>query len=694
MLFAALSTFAPPVPPAPSIYGTRLMQAANSNAAWVVLGLAPTNAMQLTNVVTDASLITSASTTGNGIESSNSYTRLGLGFGMRNASMRTPMRGWNSFNVYGGNVGETNITAVADYFQTNGLIRRNWRWIQIDDGWMQASRSSGYMQPTTRFPNGMRALADRVHAQGVKLCIYLSPGASGTTPGGLGPVTTLADIDKDTSLVASWDIDHVRLDGSYGGIEQYYLERFARALDAAATSNRLTHGISLEYHMSQAPEVWMADGPNIIELMGDLTTWDSFVNDGIRSLSTNRWITRPGHFNSINGIVTYGQTGFAPTPEKLRSALTMMSMAQSAIMLGYGPYTSPSGFVPYYPDWYVAMLKCDGIELVADDPLCIAAWPIATNGTVETWIKPLVDGSWSVALWNTSTSATASASFYLTNLPGYTASPMRFTDLWNETNWYVTNGFSLTLNTNDVGWYVGAKTPAVYTTTNFVDSQTNTWTIVDGKVVSIGFQPPSISGLAYYWNFRDLKQGLKVSSWRDRIQSVILTNYVNNQPALDASGVRFVAGNTTYLTNTSFNVSSNYSLWVLYKQARNWSDPPPYAQVYGAFAGGASGGFYIKGAGATSATGSLNYFVSGDHVYTGALATNVWYSLVWANGTVYTNGTLVAAGGYTKPTDQPFDCMGVDVLGDPFDGWIQAVGIWTNKTLNASEAAALGRYQP
>jgi alpha-galactosidase len=45
--------------------------------------------------------------------------------------------GWNSWNVFGGNINETKIKAIADAMVATGMKDAGYQYIVIDDGWQQ-----------------------------------------------------------------------------------------------------------------------------------------------------------------------------------------------------------------------------------------------------------------------------------------------------------------------------------------------------------------------------------------------------------------------------------------------------------------------------------------------------------------------------------------------------------------------------
>src|SRR5580704_7473119 len=90
---------------------------------------------------------------------------------------RTPPMGWNSWNKFQCNVDETIIRAMADAMATNGMKSAGYQYINIDDCWQGQRDGRGFIQADPlKFPSGIKALADYVHARGLKLGIYSDVG--------------------------------------------------------------------------------------------------------------------------------------------------------------------------------------------------------------------------------------------------------------------------------------------------------------------------------------------------------------------------------------------------------------------------------------------------------------------------------------------------------------------------------------
>jgi alpha-galactosidase len=80
----------------------------------------------------------------------------------------TPPMGWNSWNVWGTAVDDRKVRAAADALVNSGLAAHGYDYVVIDDAWTSSRDANGELVPNEKFPD-MKALADYVHSQGLKL---------------------------------------------------------------------------------------------------------------------------------------------------------------------------------------------------------------------------------------------------------------------------------------------------------------------------------------------------------------------------------------------------------------------------------------------------------------------------------------------------------------------------------------------
>ena len=89
---------------------------------------------------------------------------------LENGLLRTPPMGFNNWNSTQckADFNETMIRGIADLFVSKGLKDVGYTYVNIDDCWALPDRDAkGNLVPDpARFPHGIKALADYVHAQG------------------------------------------------------------------------------------------------------------------------------------------------------------------------------------------------------------------------------------------------------------------------------------------------------------------------------------------------------------------------------------------------------------------------------------------------------------------------------------------------------------------------------------------------
>ena len=121
----------------------------------------------------------------------------------------TPPMGWNSWNKFACDINETIIREMADAMVSTGMNKLGYEYIVVDDCWAIARKPDGtIIADSTRFPSGIKSLADYVHFKGLKFGIYSCGGllTCNDRPGGHG----YEEIDANT--YAKWGVDYVKYD--------------------------------------------------------------------------------------------------------------------------------------------------------------------------------------------------------------------------------------------------------------------------------------------------------------------------------------------------------------------------------------------------------------------------------------------------------------------------------------------------
>ena len=124
----------------------------------------------------------------------------------------TPVMGWSSWNSFRVNISDSLIMKQADALVSTGLFGHR--------------DQAGIMQPhPTRFPGGMRRVADHIHSLGLKAGIYSDAGA--VTCGSIWDNDTIGrgaglyghEITGAHTYFADWDYDFIKIDYCGAGQE-------------------------------------------------------------------------------------------------------------------------------------------------------------------------------------------------------------------------------------------------------------------------------------------------------------------------------------------------------------------------------------------------------------------------------------------------------------------------------------------
>ena len=117
--------------------------------------------------------------------------------------------GWNSWNKFACHVDEQLIEATADAMVASGMRDAGYQYVIIDDCWQVSRDADGnIVADPAAFPHGMKALADYVHAKGLKFGIYTDAGTK-TCEGRPG---SLGHEEQDAQTYAAWGVDYVKFD--------------------------------------------------------------------------------------------------------------------------------------------------------------------------------------------------------------------------------------------------------------------------------------------------------------------------------------------------------------------------------------------------------------------------------------------------------------------------------------------------
>lgn len=126
---------------------------------------------------------------------------------------RLPAMGWNSWNAFGSGNTEELTLAMAKALKELGLSDLGYTYVVLDDGCYKPERVDGRLSnEPVKFPRGFEALADDLHAMGLKFGMYNDIGTNLCAGAAVG---TCGFEDVDAESYARWKIDFLKVDNCY-----------------------------------------------------------------------------------------------------------------------------------------------------------------------------------------------------------------------------------------------------------------------------------------------------------------------------------------------------------------------------------------------------------------------------------------------------------------------------------------------
>lgn len=167
-----------------------------------------------------------------------------------------PFMGWLSWNSVQGNISQKIIEQAVELFQNKGLYECGWNHIMMDDLWQGTRKADGTPQPNaSRFPNGLKTVADYVHKNGMKFGLY-TDAADRTCAGAFG---SYGYEEIDAKTYAEWGVDVVKCDYCYAPDDVETAKKRYKALaDAFAAAGNNTMLYICEWGVRE-PWKWGAE---------------------------------------------------------------------------------------------------------------------------------------------------------------------------------------------------------------------------------------------------------------------------------------------------------------------------------------------------------------------------------------------------------------------------------------------------
>ncbi|PXA87123.1 glycoside hydrolase family 27 protein [Nostoc sp. 3335mG] len=301
---------------------------------------------------------------------------------------KTPPMGWSSWNKFADHIDDRTIRAQADAMVSSGLRDAGYRYINIDDGWQGTRASDGSIRPNARFPD-MKALADYVHARGLKLGIYSSPGPR-TCAGYEG---SYGHVAQDAKTFAAWGIDYLKYDLCSG--EWFYADRdtvmrtYAEMGAALRATGRPIVYSLCEYGRFDVGNWGRSVGGQLWRTTGDITdTYKDMAKNGFDH-NGKASDAGPGGWNDPD-MLEVGNGGMSD--DEYRTHMTLWAMSAAPLLMGHDLRLTDAATK--------RILANRAVIAIDQDVRGIQAQAARKDGDAEIWVKPLADGRRAIALFN------------------------------------------------------------------------------------------------------------------------------------------------------------------------------------------------------------------------------------------------------------------------------------------------------
>jgi Alpha-galactosidase len=309
-----------------------------------------------------------------------------------------PLMGWASWNHFKIDISESIIKGQADAMVKTGLSKLGYTYINIDDGFWGGRDAEGkIMYNKKRFPNGMKVVADYIHAKGLKAGIYSDAGIN--TCGsywnkdslGLGMGLYGHDEEDLVRFLKEWDYDFLKVD--WCGGQWLGLDEQKRYTDIGLLAKKLKPSMYYNVCRWAFPGKWVTEVADSWRVSGDIdNTFESVLK--IIDLNADLWMySSRGHYNDMDML----QVGRGMSYDEDKTHFSMWCMMQSPLLLG-NDLTNMSNQT-------LEIISNPDLIALDQSSFVYQARRVAKSGDLEVWARPLVStmsGTVAVALLNRS----------------------------------------------------------------------------------------------------------------------------------------------------------------------------------------------------------------------------------------------------------------------------------------------------
>lgn len=358
----------------------------------------------------------------------------------------TPPRGWDSWNVFHRQINAALFTETADAMVALGLRAAGYNHVNVDGGWWAGvdtgvvlRNASGFVQEdTSKFPAGLKAVVDYVHARGLLWGTYTDAGTHACN--GDAPMSEGYEA-QDAAQFVFWGSDMLKIDACavQATDKQALMARWAALLNATGRPVLLSNCRNACMTAPGTPpalgwQPWCAAVTNMWRTSGDIeATWASMLAN-LDSLRGRGAVAGPGAWNDPDllelGIGEFAWAADGSTAGANAAHFALWAVTSSPLIIGFDVRPAAAPPAPLLALVTNALALRVNAEYAGNAGDVLASAP---DGG-EVWGKPLRGGAGAAVLLNRNAGgAPLDVAVPLAAVPGLPrgATACNVTDVWS-----------------------------------------------------------------------------------------------------------------------------------------------------------------------------------------------------------------------------------------------------------------------
>ncbi|OQR78001.1 alpha-galactosidase A-like [Tropilaelaps mercedesae] len=326
--------------------------------------------------------------------------------GLDNGLALTPPMGWLSWERFlcqvdcktypDSCISENLYIAMSDIMASEGYLKAGYNHVNVDDCWMADKRDTdGVLQANyTRFPHGIKALANYIHSKGLKIGIYQDCGTKTCAgyPGSAG------FFEKDAKTFAHWEVDMLKLDGC--NANQNIMDDIYPEMTSALNKS----GRGIIYSCSWPAYQFASRKPNYKSISENCNLWRNFedIEDSWESVAK----VIDYYAEIQDDLIPFSGPGAWSDPDMLMVGNFGLSVDQAKTQMAIwailaAPLLMSADLRTIQPVFKEILLNQHVID-VNQDKFGIMGRQIYNSNNIQIWVRPVgplaSDGSMSTAI--------------------------------------------------------------------------------------------------------------------------------------------------------------------------------------------------------------------------------------------------------------------------------------------------------